>query len=899
MNEIIGFAILGIGTGGLYVLGALGLVIVYRGSRTINFAQGAMATTSGYAYWQLHDVHQWPFALAFIIAIALAAALGVLTHRLVMVPLRDSSLLTKIVASLAILSILEIILSIKYPQADVVVEPFLPQGSWHLSGIEILKDHVIILALGVVLTVGLWAVYKSTRFGLWTTAVSENREIAGSVGISPDFVGTINWGVGCGLAGVTGIFLAPITGLQVTTYTELIVPMLAAAVIGSFQSFPLTLAGGLFIGMAESELNRYGPSSVPGLGYAVPFVVVAIVLLVRGSRISVRGDVASRLPSLGSGRISKPLVVTGIAIALIAIWTLGASWDGAITSLILVALILLSVVIVTGYAGQISLAQFTFCGLGALAMGQLVGNHGWPLWAGILVGTASCIPVGFLVGLAGVRARGVTLAIVTLGFAVAVDSVVFSNGNWTGNEVGITIPSTVIFGVNVTSVTFPQRFGTFALIAFVLVALATANLRRGRTGRRLIAVRGNERAAASLGISVVGAKLYAFTLGAAIASFGGILLALTYNILTYGNEQYGALQSVGLLQQSVIGGVGWNGGTLIGGSLQPGSIGSRIFSFLGSNADEWVQFGSAILLVLIVVVAQDGAAAHQAHLVARIRKRLGISQAVRSSDRSLETLQADAGSALPPPKCLTVENLSVHYGGVSALSGLSLTVSAGQIVGLIGPNGAGKTTLIDAISGFAPISGGQVLLDGVDIAQMSPAERSKSGIGRSFQALELFADMTVSDNILVASEPRDRRAYLQDLVHPGKAGHSSTGLSAVKEFGLEAYMDTRPGELPHGRQRLVAIARAVAAAPSILLLDEPAGGLDDVETAQLADLVRRLADEWGIGVLLIEHNVDMVLNISDVVHVVDFGHPIASGTSDEVRKNPRVIDAYLGHEEVI
>jgi sulfate-transporting ATPase len=222
-----------------------------------------------------------------------------------------------------------------------------------------------------------------------------------------------------------------------------------------------------------------------------------------------------------------------------------------------------------------------------------------------------------------------------------------------------------------------------------------------------------------------------------------------------------------------------------------------------------------------------------------------------------------------------------------------LIVQPGEVLGLIGPNGAGKTTLIDAVTGFAR-STGAIRLNGREIGRWSPRRRARNGLGRTFQNLELFEAMTVRDNLRAASERRDALAYLTDLVRPGRSPLSPETLALVQEFALEDDLDRRPGDLPYGRRRLVGIARAVAMRPSVLLLDEPAAGLDDAETEELGRLIVRLANEWGLAVLLVEHDVSLVLSVCDRVAVLDQGKQLASGTPSEITEDPAVISAYLG-----
>jgi sulfate-transporting ATPase len=231
---------------------------------------------------------------------------------------------------------------------------------------------------------------------------------------------------------------------------------------------------------------------------------------------------------------------------------------------------------------------------------------------------------------------------------------------------------------------------------------------------------------------------------------------------------------------------------------------------------------------------------------------------------------------------------------VVALEDVSLTVQPGKVTGLIGPNGAGKTTLIDGVTGFARPAAGRVRLDGRDLLGLAPHRRAKAGLSRSFQSLELFEDLTVYENLLTASDPEGFAAYATELVWPRRSALPGEVVAAVRLFGLEPHLGEIVSSLPYGLRRLVAIARAVAPQPSVLMLDEPAAGLSESETADLAQLVRRLADEWGMAVLVIEHDIQFVMTTCDDIVVLDFGRAISSGSRDVVRNDPAVIAAYLG-----
>jgi ABC-type branched-subunit amino acid transport system ATPase component/branched-subunit amino acid ABC-type transport system permease component len=898
---LIRFALLGLGLGAAYTLASLGLILVYKGSGVLNFAQGAVAAIGAFAYYEIHDRHGVPTVPAIVLAVLLCAAFGALMHLGVMRPLRFAPPLTRVIATLGVMSAIEAFGYIYFGGGVRIVRPILPNARVVVYGNNaVSEDRLILLGIACFATLVLWIVYRYTRFGLATTAVAENEQTAQLAGRSPGLIALTNWMAGCALAGCAGILLAPISGLAIDNLVLLIVPVLAVGLVGSFSSFPLTLAAALVMGIIQSEMAKY--VTTPGWSDSLPFLVVILVLVIRGQSLPVRSHINERLPDIGRA-IPKPrVIIPAIAAMSLIIIMLPQSWELAVTTSIVTAILCVSVVVITGYAGQLSLAQLALAGAGGFVATRLAATLDIPFVAACIIGIIAAVPVGLIVGLPALRTRGVNLAIVTFGLAFAFESILFDNGTYSGGLVGTVVKPPSIFGWPIDVNSHPKRYAFAALLALLVALLVASNVRRGRGGRRLVAVRSNERAAAALGLSVPRAKLFAFGVSAGIAGMAGVLIAFENTYVQY--SSFDVFGSINVVITSVIGGVGFLFGALIGGLGATDGIVTRfISSFVKSGfVNEWVTALLAVNLIVILIANPNGIASY---MVERMRlRRAPRPVPVRVSvtaEPAQEDVPSTAGvSTVRRPKVtarrLAVQDLKVSFGAVVAVDGVSLTVEPGTVIGLMGPNGAGKTTLIDAVTGFVPIARGTVTLDDLRIDRFSVPKRAGLGISRSFQSLELFEEVSVYDNIRVAAEARHPGAYFHDLVWPRNSPLGPAAEAAIATLDLRGDLERKPGELPFGRRRLVAIARAIASEPSILLLDEPAAGLDERETEELGALIRALADEWGFGILLVEHDVPLLMRTCDHLVAIDDGRPVAAGRPEEVRVHPDVIASYLGVE---
>jgi sulfate-transporting ATPase len=809
----------------------------------------------------------------------------------------------RVIATIGLLGLLQAVVAKRYGVSNQPVASYLPHEVFTWGGIRVQEERIYLVAITLIVTVGLWAWTRYTRVGLAISASAQNERAVQTLGWSPNRLAAITWTVGGALGGLAAVLAAPLTGLSATTFTVVVtVAGLGAALLGGFKSFPLTLLGGLIIGIGEAMATLYGgditrffhQDQISGLNRMPAFLAIFILVVVSGRGLPLRSHVAVRLPRLGSGTINVRGVLIASAIVFVLLFgVMDDGWAQATYISLASAVMLLSIVVLTGYAGQISLAQWALAGIGALIAGRFV-HAGLGVELSILLGILLTIPVGLVFAIPALRTRGVNLAVVTLGLGFLVSEVVFANPTYLGTRLdgGTRIGRVKLFGLRVDAFNHPHAWAALSLVIFILLALLVANLRRSRTGRRLIAVRANERAAASLGISVFGVKLYAFAVSAGLAAVAGVLVGFKGQVIKYDDfNVFASINSVGL---AVIGGLGYVLGAAFGALNAVGGIGTKVVVDWIDLKDQWDLIIGSLLVFVILIVHQNGIA----DVVAHSRR---FWEKVRLAPRPRERAPLPPAAVEPVPGAtLSIVGLTVRFGSVMAVDDVSLEVRPGEVVGLIGPNGAGKTTLIDAVTGFVDATRGAISLDGRRIEGMNATRRARLGLRRSFQSLELFEDISVEENLRAGSDQSASRVtWVTDLFWPGRHELPSTAVAAVHEFDLERHLDQTPEELPYGRRRLVGIARTVASGPSVVMLDEPAAGLDENESAELARLIRRLADERNMGVLLVEHDVNLVMSTCDRVVVIDFGAVIASGTPAEVRGDQAVRDAYLGQAEPV
>jgi ABC-type branched-subunit amino acid transport system ATPase component/ABC-type branched-subunit amino acid transport system permease subunit len=909
------FLLLGLASGAAYALLGMGLVLVHRSTGMINFAHGAMAMFCAYVFIGLRrdgvlvlpvvgirgDLRLagrgFDLPLAVIITLGYAAVLGTLVYLLIFRPLRDHPTLAKIVASVGLMLILESVAVLRFGDDPRSTPPVLPHAALHVGAVTVPADRILTAAIALVLGGLLAAWYRFSRFGAATEAVAENEKGAVLLGWSAHTVSAVNWAMATVLAAAAGILLVPITALVPGQYTLLIVPALGCALIARLRSFLGVTVVGLVLGMAQSATikaqTQFAWLPRHGLQEAIPFLLIIVAMTVTGNRMPAPAELARSWTLRARSVRIWPVATLGVAAGCAALPALHAGYRAALIQSMITALVLCSIVVLTGYAGQISLAQLSFAGIGGFTFARITAASAVPLPLSLGVAAVVGAAAGLIVGIPALRVRGVQLAIVTLSAAVVVQELVFNNDAFTGGFTGSLVRPASLLGMNLDIQAADQRdyprlaFGLFVLALLAVTGIALTMLRAGRLGRAMFAVRGNERAAAAVGVNVTTVKLVAFVIAASIAGVSGAVIGLQRGTLSA--QSFDVMGSLTYLAIAVIGGVSRVSGAIIAGLLlAPGGL-------VATALDRWIGFGKYQLLVagVLLVVSAIAQPAGIAGQLAGLRGSRG-----RARPRARRLADATDRPAPPTPGVrivterlmpsvpnagseLAVHGLTVHRGGVRAVADVTLGVRAGEIVGLIGPNGAGKTTFIDAVTGFVPATSGAIRLDAADLTKSPTHRRARAGISRSFQAAELFADLTVADNVRVAAEQSGSGDISDRVVH------------ALALLELDHLGEHLPGELSHGQRKLVGVARALASGPRFVLLDEPAAGLDSVESRDLGERIAGLRDA-GIGVLLVDHDMDLVLRVCDRVHVLDFGRLIATGSPAEVSADPAVMAAYFG-----
>jgi branched-chain amino acid transport system permease protein len=632
VQNVILYASLGLGAGALVASIALGVVLIYRGSGVINLAVGAIAMIGAYLFWSFKTGY-FHFTLstapAYVLTLVCMAGFGVLIELAIFRPLRNTAPLAKLAASLGLLLVLQAGAIVIFGDTQKSAPSILPSGTVTVFGRIVPEDRFWLAGIVIVVATVLAALYRWTPFGLATRAASENEVAAMLTGLSPSRLAVINTVLACVVAGGLGVLVAPLVTLDAQTLAFQIVPALGAALLAGFTSFFIACFAGLAMGAVQWLLVYWqsqswyptdvGGAPVRGVYELFVFLVIVVALFLRGASLPSRGElVEKRLPFVP--RPDRLLRSSAIASAVGVVCLIVFPYDfrQALINSLLGVIICLSLVVIIGFVGQISVVQLALAGVAGFMMSHLTTDVGG-VWArfplSLLIGAATATIVGLLIAVSALRVRGVSLAVVTLAGAVALEQFGFLNSRWGGGPRGSPVDQPSIGGLNLApDASFrgvdgklpSPVFGFLVLAATVLLALLVANIRRSSLGQRMLAVRSNERAAAAAGINVRNTKLAGFGIAAFIAGMAGALYA--YNFGSVSSSRFGAVAALGLIAFAYFGGITMVSGAVIAGiGATEGLLPHAFDEWFGLNGN-WALLIGGFALIITLLVNPEGIA---------------------------------------------------------------------------------------------------------------------------------------------------------------------------------------------------------------------------------------------------------------------------------------------------
>ena len=920
MSTFLSYIVSGAITGCVYSMLALGLVLTYQTTRTLNLAQGAFAFVGALMFFELNTAFGWPPVLAGIAVVGvILPALGLVMEAAVMRHLSEASDGQRLLATVGLLvaipaaflfaieQLMKAGVGVLGTQFALIV-PGLgpsPKTQWQVTdSLVVDSDQLVVVAAAAISAAFLWWFVTRTRRGLGMRAAVDRPSLGRMRGIDVRLTARTAWVLAAGLSGLAGVAAAPnpAFGLNPDNYTLALVVAASAAALARFKSLPVAFAGGMLLGVAQNLVSGYlGPHiNIVGFATSTPFWLLFIALIVLGRNKGERatGVAATEAPprsaasDLPAWRRGLPFA---IATALLVVYTLfvaDAIWQTIIVQALAVGILFLSFTVIAGMGGMISLAQATFGLAGGLFAGMLI-SHGVPLAFAAVGGIAFATALGVVSALPAIRLGGVTLSLATLAFAYICDRVLFQM-KWLGNgQTGWEVPRPEIAGLDFTD---DKLMAMLLLTIIFVVILGIKNLQRSPSGRAIYAVRTTEPAAAASAVSSVRTKLALFGVSAAIAGLGGVMFMSATGSVT--STTWTPL--VGLLWLTVV--------AIFGLSRPAGAViaGIMIFAFPRILQDGFLFFEgteSSLIPSILFGLGAVGLAQQPEGMLAdwgnKFRERRekkaekaaaraaaasGTAPAIVSPVAEAQAPLAQAATTAAPATnghgpvdgyALDIQGLRAGYDEVQVLHGIDVRVPKGSIVAVIGANGAGKSTLCSVIAGLVAPTEGRVVLHGDDITDVPAHRRPEGGLLVAPESRGIFPSLPVDDNVaLWLTDGADKDAMYERFEH------------------LARRKSSRAGNLSGGEQQILTLAPILQRPPKVLIADEPTLGLAPQITKELMGYFVELKEQ-GTTLLLSEEKARDVLPIADHVIVLELGRVAWSGPRSELDVEV-VARAYVG-----
>ena len=943
----------GLVSGLTYAAFAAGFVLIYRSTGVLNFAHGEVGAFGVALFVLLLAQYRLNWWLSFVLALAACAAMGMAIELIVIRRLFASPRLVVLIATIGVGQIVAFS-KIRLPKVIApgpIPAPF--ETTWTPTDHLFLQAREIVVLIVVPVLIGALAWFISrTRFGLAVRASASNPDTARVYGTSPRRTSTIVWTISGAFAAATAIFFAPLQSIHsaqagtAAIAEPLLLRVLVVSLLARMRSLPGTLVGGVAVGVAEQLIRSNVESANRSVVdvYLFLAVLVVVLLVARSAGLQESWSLAPRVRAIPSRLESvwwvRRLNAMGFVVLFGFFTLLGLtlSTNSSLftwTSILLFAMVVLSMTVLTGWAGQLSLGQYAFVGLGGLTVLGLTQGNDIPVpfdlfdlsldlpWAlAMVVATAVGVVAAVIVGLPALRVRGLFLAITTLAFAVASATWLFSQDFFTG---GTSFPRPAdkpvlnLGPIHIDFAASRKNYYFLCLVSLAVVAAVVARLRRTGIGRSWIAVRDNEEMAAASTVSPTRMKLAAFGVAGGIAAYSGGLLVTLVPALQP-ETLFRAGESIVVVATAIIGGLGSVAGPILGALWIRG-----IPQIIPEELNDLVRLlTSSIGLLVLLMYFPGGLLQILYNIRDKLLDRADRKLAERETAAAREPSAVEEGpgepEAAPEPvgprspvagrvagtadstgPALQTQDVSVRFGGNIAVDHVSVHVDHGELVGLIGTNGAGKSTLLNAISGFVPAQG-RVFVLGTDVTARRAPARHARGLGRGFQGARVYPGLTVRESLMVALEARSHSHLVASMtaLPPSPAQERAKRVEAdelIDYMGLKRYADHFVATLSTGTRRIVELSSLLAVNARVLLLDEPTGGVAQREAEAFGPLIKQVQAELDAAVIVIEHDMPLVMGISDRVYCLEAGAVIAEGPPEQVRQDPLVIASYLGTSE--